>query len=357
MIRVVLDCIVHPKFKNEGSLLHKFSALSSFATALSSKCHFLIITNEKQSDVEITGSAEIYFLQQPANLLSQLQLMYRIKQKIKRWKTDVVVHSGSLPYQKQKHNVLLVKSGDELTAFSVKKIKQTKLFFATTTFVQQQLIHNHHISAEKIIVTPFPVNAACKVISWEEKETIKSTYSKGAEFFLYNHLPASDPGFVQLLRAFSIFKKRLQTNMKLLIPCSMLSTNKKYSQLLKTYKFKEDLLFTGNITGDETAKLTAAAYAVIHCAEKESFFQAQDIVQYKIPVLILQPDHWIKEQLCFEYANIQSSNDIAAKLMLLYKNETHRNKLINTSQELLPQFSAETTVKTFHKALLCAASE
>lgn len=356
-MKVIIDSMVDTKLKDEGLILHRFSALYSLACALSPQCQFLIFTNEDITHVENTKNVQVHSFRLPGNFLHKLQFMRHLKQKIINWKADIIVHPGTLPYFRHTHQVLFIKNETELTQLSSKKIKRTSLFFAASTFIQQQLIHNHHLSSEKIIVTPFAITPNYKSISWEQKEFTKSNYSSSAEFFLYNHPPSSEPDFVQLLKAYSMFKKRLQTNMKLLIPCSFPVTNKKVAQLLETYKFKEDIVFTGTITVDQTAELTAAAYAVIQSAQKQSVSQIQDIVQCGVPMIILQPDEWTKDQDCFEYANALSPEEIAGKMMQLYKDEAHRNKLISNSQQLLLQFSAEVTAKTFHTALLRAASE
>lgn len=357
MIKVALDCIVQPKLKKEGQSLNKLSSFRNLAAALSPQCQFLIFTNEEPVDVENTNDAEIYSVPSSKNLLHHLKLNRLLKQQISKWNADVVVSAGSLPYFHQKTNVFLVESCEEPSASAIKKMNRAKKIFASSAFIQQHLINNHHVPADNIIVTPFDINSLHKPIIWEEKENIKSIYSSGAEFFLYDHIPSAEQHFIQLLKAFSIFKKRLQTNMKLLIACSSSSTNKQIHQLLASYKFKEDVLFTGDVTTDQLATITAAAYTVILSAEKESLSQVQDVIQCKIPLLILQPEHWIKDENSFEYANQRSVEEIAGKLMLLYKDEAHRNKLIKASEQVLPQFTLQATAKTFHEALLLAATE
>lgn len=356
-MRVIIDCIVHKKSKNKALLLHKYGDLFTLAGNLSPQCQFLIFTNEPMAHVENTNAVQVYSFREPVTLVNQLLLTNRIKQKIIPWQADVIIHSGNLPYLKHTQHVHFIKTESELTELSAKKIKRAGLFFAASVLIQQHLIHNHQIPSEKIIVTPFAITPYYKSIGPEQKENIKLKYSSGAEFLLYNHHPSSEPEFVQLLRAYSMFKKRLQTNMKLLIPRNFPVTNKKVAQLLETYKFKEDIVFTGTITVDQTAELTAAAYAVIQSAQKQSVSQIQDILQCGVPVIILQPDGWTKDQDCFEYANALSPEEIAGKMMQLYKDEAHRNKLISNSQQLLSQFSVEATAKTFHTALLRAAAE
>ncbi|HEX4958469.1 MAG TPA: hypothetical protein VFV46_09855 [Lacibacter sp.] len=290
-------------------------------------------------------------------ILIRWKIHRRIKQCIRNWKPDIVVHTGKiLSFQNTPQAAFFVNEA-MLQAYPPEKSGQITKFFAASAFIQQQLIYHHQVSVENIRITPLAFNPLYKSISGEEKETIKFRYSKQAEYFLYNHRLVTDTEFIPLLKAFSIFKKRLQTGMKLLIPCNKSLIDKKCSSLLETYRFKEDILFTGEVTAEEMAGITAAAYAVIQIVPLQPSVQDQDLLQCAVPVLILQPEEWIQPRDCYEYARASSPEEIAAKLMLLYKNESYRAHLISTSQQLLPQFSAEATSKTFHQALLHTVTE
>lgn len=357
MIKVVLDCIVDPNSLEDEQILNRLTRIQDLASSLSLQCQFLVFTNYKSIYVENTGNTEVCFLNIPRNIIKRGLSVYRLKKMINKWAPDVILHRGMLPYFKKQNNVLFIQSNECLNEYSsIKKIDPKKIY-AASGFIQQQLIHRYEIPLKKVDIIPFAIHPLYKKISWEQKENIKANYSNGTEFFLYNHTPALTEDFISILKAFSVFKKRLQTGMKLLIPSGLSSLNKNSSELLENYRYKEDVLFTGTISMEQLAELTAAAYAVINNGEKEAHSQLQDIVQCSVPVLILQPEGWVKDELFFEYADTSSAEEVAGKLMLLYKDEKHRNQLINSSQQLLTQFSREATAKTFHEALLRTVAE
>ena len=58
-------------------------------------------------------------------------------------------------------------------------------------------------------------------INEQEKEAIKNKYSEGKEFFLFNSIFPGQEDFIDLLKSFSHFKKRQQSNFKLLLIASI----------------------------------------------------------------------------------------------------------------------------------------
>jgi glycosyltransferase involved in cell wall biosynthesis len=357
MLKVVLDGFVDVKSEKKRLLFPKVQTLKAFASALSSQCQFLLITNSTIISAENTEPTEVIFIPTPANPVKGLLLKSRLTKQIKDWNADIIVHTGLfVPIVKTKKNILFLDHAKQLAIVGAKKLKLMDMFFTSSAFLKQQLIQQHQMNSGKIVVTPSPANSLYKAISWEQREELKILYSSHAEFFLYNHVPSKND-FLQLLKAFSLFKKRQQTNMKLLFPCSLSFADKELAGLLETYRYKEDIVFTGNTTAQQLAQLTATAYAVIQSALEPPLSQIQDVIQCVLPQLILQPQSWMKEEGCFEYANSLSAEEIAGKLMLLYKNEIHRKQLIENSQQLLQQFSLEATAKVFHTALLHAVTE
>jgi hypothetical protein len=355
-MRVVLDFIVDSKFRNKDLLLHKFSVLLRFA-ALSPQYQFLLITNQKEFSAEITDAIQFFYLKNPFHFFEKLQNKYRLKKLIDGCNADLIIHSGSLLHFKQKKNIYFISGVEELSAFSTKKLQTAKAIFTATIFDEQRLIHDYQISSQKIQITPLPASHLFQPIRWEQKESIKSIYSNGAEFFLYNGTSSVNGEIVQLLKAFSLFKKRQQTNMKLLIPGSTARSSQSFKQLLVAYKYRDDVAVVEHLSKEQLAAITAAAYAVVHQPTSQELVQVQDVIQTAVPLLILQPAKWVQEKDHFLYADADVVEEIAAQLMLLYKNEAFRSALINKSQLLLPVFSPEQTAKTFQKALLLAAAE
>ena len=63
----------------------------------------------------------------------------------------------------------------------------------------------------------FGINKNNEPISFEKREKVKEEYADGNEFFLHAGNINEDKNLMNLLKAFSAFKKRQRSNMQLLI--------------------------------------------------------------------------------------------------------------------------------------------
>ena len=66
-----------------------------------------------------------------------------------------------------------------------------------------------------------------------------------------------------MLKAFSVFKKRQQSNWKLLLTGPIDRKSKVLLESLKTYKYRDDTVLTGLLKDEDMVKLTGSAYAMI----------------------------------------------------------------------------------------------
>lgn len=167
-----------------------------------------------------------------------------------------------------------------------------------------------------------------------EKEQYRAQYAARHSYFMLSGLPQSAEEFTGLLKAFSAFKKRQQSSMKLLIPFDLLQYFPRYSDQLDTYKYRDELIITGEIGTDTRAGLAAAAYALI-MTESSGLAEAfvMESLQAGTPLLI--PRTAAAETIAGPsalYTLPDSTQDLAEKMMLIYKDETLRNQLIAQGQ-------------------------
>lgn len=67
------------------------------------------------------------------------------------------------------------------------------------------------------LVSGIAVRPAFQPLPWEEKIKVKEQYTAGTEYFLYAGSFRPGKNLVNLLKAFSLFKKRQQSNWKLVL--------------------------------------------------------------------------------------------------------------------------------------------
>jgi glycosyltransferase involved in cell wall biosynthesis len=205
-----------------------------------------------------------------------------------------------------------------------------------SAYSKKDIIGAYNIDPSKIHVTPNATNTVFKPLEYEEREAIKQKYSAGCEYFIYTGSihPRKNP--IKLLKAFSRFKKRQQSNMK--------------------------LIFAGrlawNVEKEELARLVASAYALVYPSFFEGFgVPPLEALQCGVPAIVsnnsAMPEVGGDAYL---YIDPQNPDDIAEKMMLIYKDETLRSRLIENGKQRLKLFNWDESAKKMWKCIELAAS-
>lgn len=108
-------------------------------------------------------------------------------------------------------------------------------------------------------------------LPWTEAESIKTQYTGGRSFFLFTGDISDTHRLIELLKAFSGFKKWQQSNMQLVIAGSVTDWTDTLEEKLQTYRYREDVILLKNISTDLTARLVAASYAMLYPAAAAVF--------------------------------------------------------------------------------------
>lgn len=203
------------------------------------------------------------------------------------------------------------------------------------------------------------VPAVFTAVPKETKETVKAAYTGGAEYFLYMGPIHKQANLLNLLRAFSQFKKWQNSNMKLVLCGDKLWPRKDFERLLGTYKHRHDVVITGAIPIKEAAQLTASAYALVHpFAGDGPSVSALAAIQAAVPAIVIRTSaNEAAGGNAFLYAQQNSTEELAAKMMLLYKDETLRSQLIRNGKILLAAAVPHPAVKQLTALLQASVSK
>lgn len=198
-------------------------------------------------------------------------------------------------------------------------------------FLQTQIIQRYSIDPEKISKFYFNASAQYQPVDWNEKEAIKEKYTEGIEYFLFSGALHPENNLVNLLKAFSFFKKRQKSNMQLVITTPAVASNDPFIENLKTYKYRKEVKLLVDIPEKELAKITAGAYAFLYpyLYEGVALFVLQ-AMQCDVPVIT--SNRGALSETAGDaalFVNPVDFEDIADKMMLVFKDETRRSELIN----------------------------
>lgn len=225
------------------------------------------------------------------------------------------------------------------------ELKSAAGFIALSQLVKQKLKEQYKLSGENILVVYGGSNTLLSVDE-DEKPFIKEQYTQGREFFLISMNDVPQDHIIQLLKAFSIFKKRQKTSMQLVLT-GKVEDKESFEALIKTYKYKEEIVVLHAITREEKTKLSASAYATVIMKPAEANLLSElDIIATGSPVLTANYSI-LKEgssdtALYFDSTDI---NDIADKLMLIYKDETLRSQMIERGNRLTKELTWPATAE------------
>lgn len=208
--------------------------------------------------------------------------------------------------------------------------------------VKQQIISTHQIDRNRISLLPLAVNEMLHPLDWEEKEAIKERYTEAKEYFISSSVISSKEELVDLLKAFSFFKKRQQSGMKLVLAGKILADKKIVEELLATFKHRNDVV----LTDEETEKLIAAAYAMIYTSAFKTYgIPVLQAITCNVPVISVQEPLveeitegnalWFKKGI---------ANELAEQMMYVYKDENERSRLIQKGGDVIQKYKMETTV-------------
>ena len=184
--------------------------------------------------------------------------------------------------------------------------------------------------AGKILVVP-PVADKFLPLPPGEKEQLKERYAEGKEYFLTAVSGAADKEVVDLLKAFSLFKKRQRSNMQLVLAGGNPALDRVLAGRLATYKYRQDIHWTRHPPEQEWGRLATASYAIVAPFERDSLgIHILNAWKAGVPVITTTTDSACLPDItgAVLYAQPGDPASLAGQLMLIYKDESLRNSLI-----------------------------
>lgn len=178
-------------------------------------------------------------------------------------------------------------------------------------------------------------------LPYEAKKVIKDKYTAGKEYFIYTGLIGTDSNLLNLLKAFSLFKKRQQSGIRLLLAGETDQKDKEFVASLASYKYREEVVVTGSLDRSEKAGLVAAAYALIDPSLRVGpGLPALEAAACHVPVIAVTGQPLLEKEAFLE-ADTADPVDLAAQMMLLYKDENLCKRLIEKARASAKQYSLE----------------
>jgi glycosyltransferase involved in cell wall biosynthesis len=236
-------------------------------------------------------------------------------------------------------------------------LEKALLIITFSEYVKNNICKEYYtIPSKKIKVIYTAANEKFLPVEWNEKEKIREKYAEGKEYFLFSGKVDMESNLVNLLKAFSFFKKRQKSNMQLIIVTKKDMIQNAFTKILKTYKYRNEVKI---ITGlkEEVTAIMAAAYAFVYAVPQTGFYSpVLQAMQSGVPVIV--SNAVLMTEICGEaalFADPAIFESIADKMMLLFKDENKRNELITLGKQQATQFTMPSTNKLFWQNIVKCA--
>ena len=213
--------------------------------------------------------------------------------------------------------------------------KEANWIWSTSHYFRQEWIKKYGVPEEKISVVPVLCAKEFQPLNEPEKEMVRNKFSGGKPFFFFVMEFHISKNLINLLKAFSIFKKRQKSNWKLVVAMGTDTQGKLLTRVLDTYKYRDDLVVLSYLPGQhEFDSLLASAYALL-CPFGWDGYSSLISAAFRclVPVLALDEPgtrHYAgNAALYFDSADYL---DIAEGMMRIYKDEDMLQSLIHNAQ-------------------------
>jgi glycosyltransferase involved in cell wall biosynthesis len=162
---------------------------------------------------------------------------------------------------------------------------------------------------------------------------------------------------MNLLKAFSLFKKWQNSNMQLLVAGRLAWQYEDLIEKLKTYKYREDVVMLNYVSDEQLAKITASAYALVYPSLFEGFgLPIIEAMQAGTPVICSDTSSMPEASAdAALFADPNSPDAIAKQMLAIYKDESLRDELVQKGKRRAAEFSWDTTADLVWTAILKTA--
>lgn len=238
-------------------------------------------------------------------------------------------------------------------------VKKAAVIATVSEFSKKDIVEKYQVDASKIINVSSAAKSIFQPVDWEEKEAIKTEYADGCEYFVFVGGIHPRKNLLNLLKAFSLFKKRQRTNMKLLIAGRMAWDFEKIIEKMESYKFRNDVKLLGYLPEEALAKLVAAAYALVYPSYFEGFgVPIIEAMQSNVPVIASNTSSMpeVGEDAAL-YADPADAADIADQMKRIFTNENLRSQLVEKGKMVAKKYSWQQTSQLMWQAIQQAVSK
>ncbi|MDF2382799.1 glycosyltransferase family 4 protein [Nostoc ellipsosporum NOK] len=307
--------------------------------------HFVVLTQrESEKGNTVENIARVVTRVVPSGLKKWWWQRVGLAKFLRRQNASIYISCNGLLCQKNQVPQLLISPGPGWSRDNGRSGRRLHIpagrWMTVTAFGRDQWIEQQPSLLEGK-VAGMAVRPVFKPLDWEEKVQVKEQYTGGTEYFLCTGAFLPRKNLINLLKAFSLFKKRQQSNWKLLLAGATENNYTAFEKALASYKYRSDVVLAGYLEDTELARLTASAYGMVYPSlYEEVATPVAEAMQAGVPVVASAGT--AAGEIAGDaalYADADQPSSIADQMMRLYKDERLRTQMIRTGLEKAAGFS------------------
>jgi len=241
---------------------------------------------------------------------------------------------------------------------SARFMGKAKTIVTFSHVLKNEFVKRYGAEENKIMVIPPTSGKQYQPLNWEAKEKLKEKYSGGKEYFLFNGTVHPANKLMNLLKAFSLFKKRQKSNMQLIIASQSISEDNAFVESIQSYKYRDEIKLMTDLDENTIKEITSAAYACINTSVLQNeMVELLHAMESEVPVLA--GNFHVAIEIFGDaalYINPDSPENIAEHLMDLYKDENKRNELVKKGLEQSSKYNLKNTAGQFWQSILATTA-
>lgn len=332
-----IDFIKHSPFTE-----YKLWLISSLALQMPSHQFFIFSTYEL--NLKITDNVSIILLK-PINNKGISKLFWQkiqLPSLIKKYKIDKILSfDNPFFYHKKTQNYLLTTAPISSKNFNLSNFEKIGFLSRFASLNIENFSNSSLVSVFAGIVMP-----QYRSLHLEKKEQNINAIADEKEYFSFTNWTDDEQEIITLLKAFSIFKKKQTSTWKLVMILHNPQIKSKIIEVVKNYKYKNDLVIKLAENHQIIAEIIAASYCFITTSQSQTDIIMHQAFNTGVPVIALDEQnlHEIYHQAYIAFYPM-SIEAIADKIIYIYKDENLGNSYIGKSLEEAQNHDSEKIIK------------
>jgi glycosyltransferase involved in cell wall biosynthesis len=166
----------------------------------------------------------------------------------------------------------------------------------------------------------------------DARDVVRYQFTQGDAYFLYRGPVHPAANIIELLKGFSIFKKRIGSNMKLILAGPQGQYSADILTDLESYKYRNDVVLMEHLLPYDESSIISAAYAMVHPCRYERFgIPVVNAMKAGVAVLTAENSSMAEfTGMAGMFFNEKNPQDIGDKLIRIYNDEQMRSEMIGT---------------------------